>query len=1808
MIKKVLSPKSEGATLVVALLFLDTKRTGVAAFVRYTVPAAAKKEPQKRKKQKKENTMSSETKTTVTPEAIEMQTGSWHYGQPSTAATSDTQVSWQSDNPAVVAVNETSGYMYGVSSGTATVYAVTDDGEQAAYTVTVNDPIRVTDVTINNAPAQLNRGDVYQLCATVMPANAADKSLYWCSSDTTVATVEPDTGKLRALRTGYVQIRVSSTDGSLRCTCCTIKIKNTVQTSAQQTTASKTVTAGLHTDPVDVYNGSHTLHKTVMPLFGGQNLTLDLRYDSAKLARGVFGKGWYHNYEKHVTVYTDGGDYLVYDTPSTYYRYALSACEEKFYCTSPDRSGYVLTVDCSQPYPFVIDCNSQRTEYYDGNGQLAKIVDHQGYELLISNTFTCITLTDCVTGKHIYLDRDPSNYCVTCIRDDAGRRATMRYTCMDDTALLKEYLLTELCDVNGNKSTFSYDDSARMESGIDAEGVLYFTNTYDDTDKGYGYLVSQADANARGATTVEYDGSTRTLTDRNNRAMACIFNENGLLTSITDALGNTTTYAYDAHYNRTRETDALGNTVEKTYNAFNKPTSVTDKNGNTTTYTYDGKGNLTEITYPAVDGVVATESFYYDARNRLVSHTDRRDTTVDYIYDATTGLLTHKMIDDDVIAQYVYENGLLKSETDARGNTTTYTYNGFGKMASKTDAQGMTTLYEYDNLGNPTKVTDPLGNTVALVYDGNYRKLSATDACGNTTEYTYTANGKTATVKDAAGNLTANEYDNEDRLAKTTDAAGNVTAYTYDDLGRLTDKTFADNSKVEYAYDAIGNLVRETNQKGASTQKTYDANGNVLTVKDAANHVTRYTYDAMGRCATAVNAVGGTTVYEYSAAGDLLSETDPLGNKRTYTYDGRGNRLTETDPRGNTTTYTYDANHNLLTVKNALNQITTYTYDALNRCTSVKDALGHTTTYGYDALGRRITVTDPRGNTVTTHYDANGNVLKTVDAKGNTVSRASYNCLNLPAVVTDAQGKTATYTYTPLGAVESICDIWNRRTEFVYDNRGRNTEVQDHERGTARASYDTLGNRTGLLGPGGAATTYTYDAMGRKTAETTPSGSSVTYTYNALNVLSQLTNARGQTRTFTYDTAGRITGCVTPEGTVTYTYDANGNVLTVTDQNGTVTREYDALNRVTKCTDTNGKTVTYGYDWCGNLSQIGYPSGYSMIYYYDSCHNMIEAMAPMGQSTYYTYDENNRVTLERTPDGGSISYAYDEKGRLLSTVDRLPNGAVLLHYEYTYDALGRLIEEKDLAKSQKVCYTYDRLDRLTEFKRINTATGERLWWDTFPYDAAGNLSNVGQCDQNNRLVYYSLGNVPYDADGNMLAIPRGGATPHTFAYDSANRLISTMGCAYTYNAEGNRIRLQRTENGTDYDTTYVYDTNAPLPRLLEKTTNGITTCYAYGHGLLAEEKSGVLWQYKRYHFDRRGSTVALTQDMTVTDTLTYNAYGRLLSHTGDSFVIFGYNGRDGVITDANGLLYMRARYYSPVIRRFVNADIIHGDIANSVTLNRYAYANGNPAMNVDPTGLSVGLTAREKRLSLMEKRFHGGVKGILPTIETINRNFSEITSAYDKKGASNILQRTADMFLNYVNPSVLSKKNNVVIGVAPNIKVTAGTSIKKGDSADIELTSTLSKDHIAILEEVTFSDDDVSVTFSEEDVITISYSYEYDENTTISASISGVPHTMWSAEYAVHEKIPKNQTLSTNVKMTYTHTDHSSSSKSRAEGVEYSTNWQEVAHGASVATGILAGGILIYAIVNDFLLPGLGSLDNVALFSMGAAMLANAGQ
>jgi RHS repeat-associated protein len=100
-------------------------------------------------------------------------------------------------------------------------------------------------------------------------------------------------------------------------------------------------------------------------------------------------------------------------------------------------------------------------------------------------------------------------------------------------------------------------------------------------------------------------------------------------------------------------------------------------------------------------------------------------------------------------------------------------------------------------------------------------------------------------------------------------------------------------------------------------------------------------------------------------------------------------------------------------------------------------------------------------------------------------------------------------------------------------------------------------------------------------------------------------------------------------------------------------------------------------------------------------------------------------------------------------------------------------------------------------------------------------------------------------------------------------------------------------------------------------------------------------QGQQYHFDARGSTVLLTDSTgAVTDSFAYGPYGEAWGHTGYTSTPFQFNGKYGVTTDPNGLLCMRARFYHPVLRRFLNQDVLLGAISPGIALNRYAFANG----------------------------------------------------------------------------------------------------------------------------------------------------------------------------------------------------------------------------------------------------------------------------
>jgi RHS repeat-associated protein len=136
--------------------------------------------------------------------------------------------------------------------------------------------------------------------------------------------------------------------------------------------------------------------------------------------------------------------------------------------------------------------------------------------------------------------------------------------------------------------------------------------------------------------------------------------------------------------------------------------------------------------------------------------------------------------------------------------------------------------------------------------------------------------------------------------------------------------------------------------------------------------------------------------------------------------------------------------------------------------------------------------------------------------------------------------------------------------------------------------------------------------------------------------------------------------------------------------------------------------------------------------------------------------------------------------------------------------------------------------------------------------------------------------------------------------------------------------------------------------LIRIKPGGAKTYYIYGLGLLYEIDDAAIPKTKTYHFDQVGSTLVRTDDAgKIIGQAEYSAYGILTWKSGDMATPFLYNGQAGVQTDPNGLLNMRARYYSPYLMRFLNAD----PIGFSGGSNWFAYADGNPISMSDPFGL-----------------------------------------------------------------------------------------------------------------------------------------------------------------------------------------------------------------------------------------------------------------
>jgi len=159
----------------------------------------------------------------------------------------------------------------------------------------------------------------------------------------------------------------------------------------------------------------------------------------------------------------------------------------------------------------------------------------------------------------------------------------------------------------------------------------------------------------------------------------------------------------------------------------------------------------------------------------------------------------------------------------------------------------------------------------------------------------------------------------------------------------------------------------------------------------------------------------------------------------------------------------------------------------------------------------------------------------------------------------------------------------------------------------------------------------------------------------------------------------------------------------------------------------------------------------------------------------------------------------------------------------------------------------------------------------------------------------------------------------------------------SYDGEGLRVGL--TENGKR--TTFLYHNG----EILTEFDGESAPIKRYLRGIgLSHVQTQDSEAYHAYHQDEQGSTAFITGQGRETENIyQYDAFGNLLEKREDVGNRILYTAQQ--YDQETGQYYLRARYYNPVVGRFLQEDSYRGD-----GLNLYAYCANNPVVYYDPSG------------------------------------------------------------------------------------------------------------------------------------------------------------------------------------------------------------------------------------------------------------------
>jgi RHS repeat-associated protein len=951
---------------------------------------------------------------------------------------------------------------------------------------------------------------------------------------------------------------------------------------------------------------------------------------------------------------------------------------------------------------------------YDADGRLSAAYDADG---------KAIEFTHEVDSRRQTM-KDRLGNVTTFVYDDAGN-------------------VVERINAYGQKTTYTYDAQGNETSVTDAKGnvlkrefdarsgkilsesdALGNKSTYQYDDVG-SIMTSSEDARGN-KTTYDYSKTVAWITEPLGKVTRAVNDAKGNLTTITSA-GITVTNEFDAKGNRIKETDALGNVTTYTYDANNRltgrswsrvlkqggdpvpesisnkldgegraiettgPTGVTvkaeyngggqvtarvDGLGRRTTYEYNARGKLVRTNYP--DGT--SESVTFDAESNKTASTDRHGRTTRFAYDALNRL-TKTSFPDGTSSTLEYDAvGRVSAAVDANGNREEYAYDAAGRMLSSKDALGRTTQFAYDAVGNRTAVTDPDGRVTKYEYDALNRltktimpdgkatsvvwnldntKQSETDASGNVTSFAYDAAGRLAQVKQFSNDgelLTTFAFDSVGNKVSQTDAEGRVTRWEYDGLSRVTARTLPGGETERFAYDAVGSQIGHTDFSGKQHATAFDtAERPALQVRADGTRVAKsFTPNGLVASVTVTpgtnaGVLAGTTSFEYDVQDRVTRQTNPDGSFIAYAYDAKGNVTQRTTKAGSSA----------------------YSYDDHDRLLSVQDAAGGKTSYEYDASGRLVKTTLPNKLVATPTYDENGRLLQVLHQRpdGNIVSGVSYT------LAPDGKRTGLAEFDSQSVAVQGAATNPARSSSFTYDKAGRLTREVATARGgaplrTVDYEYDKVGNRVRkveVTAAGTESTTYRYDGNDRllEARKQTATGSVVltAYGWDANgNLASKAVGSNSQY--FFWNSANQLVEVrqgATRESAVAiarYTYDADGNRVqrTVPGQSG----QPDAVTRY---------LVDPSFGIAQTLEETLVAGDATSSQRYVWGRGLIELVRG-GQATIYHSDGLDSAKALTDGDGKVVAeYAYDAFGNVDTQAESRLN-AHLYTGEYFDETIG----------------------------------------------------------------------------------------------------------------------------------------------------------------------------------------------------------------------------------------------------------------------------------------------------------------------------------------------------------------------------------------------------------------------------------------------------------------------------------------------------------------------------------------------------------